>query len=219
MNGVHDLGGMDNFGPIDIEQDEPIFHQDWERDIFGLTISTLASGYFKIDEVRRKTEEMPPVDYLKASYYEKWVFTLESIMVEKDVLTWEEIKAGKSLREEGVRLPPVPKEAIQHAMTNPVPVRIDADIPAKFKVGDHIITKNMNPKNHTRLPRYTRGKRGVIEQHHGIFVLPDANAHGGVEKPEHNYTVKFSAAELWGDENPPKDFVYIDLFDSYMEPA
>lgn len=217
MNGVHDLGGMDNLGPMDIEQNEPVFHHAWERDIFRMMISILASGYFNIDEVRRKTEEMPPADYLNASYYEKWVYTLENIMVEKDVLTWDEINAGKSLREEGVRLPPVPVEGVQHAMTCPVPVRLDVDVPASFKVGDQIITKNINPKHHTRMPRYIRGKRGVIEQHHGIFKLPDTNAHGAVETPEHNYTVKFNGLELWGDEACANDFVYIDLFDSYME--
>ena len=113
MNGVHDLGGMDNMGPISIEANEPVFHDDWERYIFGLTIAMMSSGYFQIDEVRRETELMPPVDYLGANYYEKWLFTLENLMVEKDVLTRDEIKAGKSLREEGHKLLPAPKELFE----------------------------------------------------------------------------------------------------------
>ena len=219
MNGVQDLGGMDNMGPVNIEQNEPVFHEDWERKIFAMTLAIMGAGYFKTDEVRRETELMPPADYLNAIYYEKWLYSIENLMVEKDALTWEEIEAGKSLREEGMKLPPLPKEGAEFVMSNPVSVRVEGDIPARFKVGDRVFAKNMNPFHHTRIPRYIRGKYGVIEQHHGMFLLPDTNAHGGPDTPEHNYTVKFSATELWGDESPSNDFVYIDLFDSYMEPA
>lgn len=220
MNGVHDLGGMDNLGPINIEQNEPVFHEDWEKEVFGMTLAIMASGYFKTDEVRRETELMPPADYLKASYYEKWLFSLENILVEKDVLTQEEVDTGKPIRQSGgMALPPVPLEMMQYAMCNPVPVNLDVDVPQKFNVGDDIVAKNINPVHHTRLPRYIRGKRGVIESHHGIFLLPDTNAYGGPDKPQHVYNVKFSAADLWGDESPRNDYIYIDLFDDYMDPA
>lgn len=218
MNGVHDLGGMDNFGPIVREQGEPVFHEDWERQIFTLTIAMMATGYFKIDEIRRTAELIPPAQYLSVTYYEKWLLALENILPEKDVLTREEIESGESLRQgAGTVLPSISKENIQYAMTNPLPVNLDIDLDAKFKVGDQIIAKNINPFHHTRLPRYIRGKQGIIEQDHGVFLLPDTNAHGGPDKPQHVYNVRFSAKELWGDDAHPKDSIYIDLFDDYMD--
>lgn len=217
MNGVHDLGGMDNMGPISIEANEPVFHDDWERYIFCLTIAMISSGYFQIDEVRRETELIPPVDYLAASYYEKWLFTLENLMVEKNVMTWEEIKAGKSLREEGHKLLPAPKELVEMIMTTSNSARKELDTSPKFAIGESIIAKNINPFHHTRIPRYVRGKRGVIEDNSGAFLLPDKNAYGDSDHPEYSYTVKFSATELWGEDSPKNDFLYVDLFESYME--
>jgi nitrile hydratase len=218
MNGIHDLGGMDNCGPIPREENEPVFHEDWERTIFALTIAMLPSGYCKIDEIRRTTENIPPAIYLQAKYYQKWLLTLESILLEKDVLTKEEIETGRSIRTEGgFKLPAAPKEMLQFAMSNPVPANLDVDIASKFHSGDKIIAKNIHPLHHTRIPRFIRGKRGVVEKDHGVFLLADTNAHGGPDKPQHVYTVKFTARELWGDDAPAKDTVCISLYDDYMD--
>ena len=218
MNGIHDMGGMDNFGPVIAEENEPVFHDDWERTIFSLTIALLPAGYCKIDEIRRITENMPPAQYLQAKYYEKWIYTLEQIALEKDILTEEEIATGKSVRKEGGNMrPAVPREMVEYAMTNPILASVDVDIPAKFKVGDKIIAKNIHPLHHTRLPRYIRGKRGIVEHDHGIFLLADTNAHGGPDSPQHVYTVLFTARELWGEDAPAKDSVCIDLHDDYMD--
>ena len=218
MNGIHDLGGMDNFGPVVPEDNEPVFHEDWERKIFALTIAMFPAGYCNVDEMRRTTECIEPAVYLRAKYYQKWLLTLESIVLEKDVLTEEEIENGRSIRQEGgFKLDAVPAEMIQYAMSNPISARVDKDIEAKFKVGDKIIAKNLNPYHHTRIPRYIRGKCGVIEQDHGVFLLADTNAHGGPDRPQHVYTVKFTARELWGEEAAPKDTLCIDLHDDYMD--
>jgi nitrile hydratase subunit beta len=219
MNGVHDLGGMDNFGPILVEENEPVFHEDWERTIYALTIGLLPAGYCNIDEVRRTTENIEPTVYLQAKYYQKWLLTLESILIEKDVLTQEEIDQGKSIRTEGGdNRPAAPKEMLQFAMTKPLPANVDIEVEAKFTVGDQIVAKNMHPLHHTRIPRYIRGKRGVIIQHHGVFLLADTNAYAGPDKPQNVYSVQFSARELWGDEANAKDTVCIDLHDDYMDP-
>ena len=218
MNGIHDLGGMDNFGPVKAEENEPVFHDDWERTIYSLTNALIPAGYFCVDEIRRTVETIPPAQYLQAKYYEKWLYALEMIALEKDILTKEEIMTGQSVRKEGGNVrPAVTKEMIEYAMTNPIPVNLDVDIPAKFKAGDKIIAKNIHPLHHTRLPRYIRGKRGLVEHDHGIFLLPDTNAHGGPDSPQHVYTVRFTARELWGEEAPAKDSVCIDLFDDYMD--
>ncbi len=218
MNGIHDMGGMDNFGPVTAEENEPVFHEDWERKIFSLMISLLPAGYCNLDEIRRITETIPPAQYLRARYYEKWLYTLEMMALEKDIFTKEEIATGKSIRQEGGNMrPAVPREMVEYAMTSPIPASLDLDIEAKFKAGDKIIAKNIHPLHHTRLPRYVRGKCGVVEHDHGIFLLPDTNAHGGPDKPQHVYTVRFTARELWGEEAPAKDSVCIDLFDDYMD--
>lgn len=218
MNGIHDIGGMDNIGPLDREENEPVFHEDWERLIFADTLAMLGAGYFKTDEIRSAIEWMPPADYLNASYYEKWLYGLSALLVDKNVITEAELDAGRSLGEGDMRLPPLPKEAAEFVMTNPVPAGADVDVPPRFQVGDEILTRNINPRHHTRLPRYVRGKRGLIEKDYGVFPLPDAVAQGESDRAQHVYSVRFTARELWGDDAPAQDSLYIDLFDDYMEP-
>lgn len=219
MNGIHDLGGMDNIGPVVREENEPVFHADWEGKVFANTLAMLAAGYFKTDEIRRAIEWIPPAQYLQSSYYERWLLGLSMLLVEKDIVTQEELDTGRSRRQEGgMTLPPLPKEAAEFVMTNPVPASLDVDIAPRFAVGDPVMTRNINPLNHTRIPRYVRGKRGVVQDVQGVFLLPDTNAHGGPDKPQRVYTVRFAARELWGDEAPEKDALYIDMFDDYLDP-
>lgn len=218
MDGIHDMGGMDNFGPVVPEQNEPVFHEDWERTVFAHLIAMLGAGYFSVDEVRRATEMIPPAKYLNSSYYEKWLESALALLYEKGVLTPEEIEQGKSLRE-GTKRPPLPKQGAEFVLNNPVPASLDVEVAPKFKPGDRIVTRNMHPHHHTRIPRYVRAKRGVVEKDYGVFLLPDTNAHGGPDTPQHVYSVRFTARELWGDSAPPNDSLYIDLFDGYMEHA
>lgn len=89
----------------------------------------------------------------------------------------------------------------------------------KFKPGDRVVARNLNPTHHTRLPRYVRGKSGVVEHDHGVFVFPDTSAHHLGPHPQHVYSVKFSCRELWGPEGSARDHLYIDLWDEYMDRA
>lgn len=222
MNGVHDLGGMDNLGTIEREVDEPVFHADWERSMFASAIALLGAGYFELDEVRRSVEWMPPADYLDAAYYETWLFGICSLLEEKGLATAAELESGHPIPGAGSAPPPAPplsREFAEYMMNNPVPASVDADVAPRFRVGDRVLTRNINPRAHTRLPRYARAKHGVIEQDHGVFPLPDANAHGAPPRPQHCYSVRFEARELWGEDAPAGDAVYIDLFDEYMESA
>ena len=220
MNGIHDIGGMDNIGPVNIEKDEPVFHDDWERKVYAMTLATMGAGIFVTDEVRYVTETIPPRDYLTFKYYEKWLYSLEQLMLQKNVVTREELESGKVMAPElTADVEAAPVERMQYGMNNRIPVFVETDIPPKFKAGDTIIARNINPLHHTRIPRYIRGRRGVVEQDYGIFLLPDTNAHGGPDKPQHVYNVRFSARELWGEDAPANDSVYIDLFDDYMDPA
>jgi len=94
MNGVHDLGGMHGLGPIDIEQDEPVFHHEWERRVFGMFLPVFATGAFNIDEFRHAIERMGP-KYLATSYYEHWLAAFETLLVEKGVISADEFAARR----------------------------------------------------------------------------------------------------------------------------
>lgn len=218
MNSVHDMGGMHNFGPIDIEANEPVFHDDWERRIFALMIGVLPAGYFNIDEMRRTVESIPPATYLSAGYYEKWLYAMEMIMVEKGIVSPEELKQGQSLQmNEDDILPAVKPEMVKLVMSKRTKVQVETEVEARFKPGDHVITRNMHPRHHTRIPRYARGKQGQVVEDNGVFLLADTKAHGGPNTPEHVYSVRFSAQELWGEDAPATDSVCINLFDSYLQ--
>ncbi|MDE0155634.1 MAG: nitrile hydratase subunit beta [Gammaproteobacteria bacterium] len=219
MNGIHDIGGMDNIGPVNIEKDEPVFHEDWESRVYAMTLATMGAGIFVTDEVRYVTETIPPADYLTFKYYEKWLYSLERMMLQKNMVTPEELESGEvSAPELTAGIEAASLERMAYGMKNRMPVFVDADIQPRFKAGDAIIARNINPPHHTRIPRYIRGRRGVVEMDHGIFLLPDTNAHGGPDKPQHVYSVRFSARELWGNDAPANDSLYIDLFDDYMDP-
>ncbi len=220
MNSIHDIGGMDNIGAVPIETDEPVFHADWESKVYAMTLATMGAGIFVTDEVRFMTETIPPQDYLSFSYYEKWLYSLEQMLLHKNVITQQELESGAvSAPELAAGIEAASLERMQYGMKNRMPVFVDSDLPPRFKAGDAIIARNLNPLHHTRLPRYLRGRRGVVELDHGIFLLPDTNAHGGPDSPQHVYSVRFSARELWGEDAPARDSLYIDLFDDYMDPA
>lgn len=219
MNGIHDLGGMDDFGPVCREAMEPVFHADWERRVFATAIALLGAGCFNLDEVRRATEWMPPMDYLQAHYYERWLYSLVTLLEEKGFATAAEIASGRAtVRRDAAWPQPLTPAAAAHLMTNPVPVNLELDISPRFCAGDLVVARNVHPLAHTRLPRYVRGRRGRIEENHGIFLLPDTNAHGGPEQPQHVYCVRFAARELWGDDAPAHDTVFVDLFEGYLQP-
>lgn len=202
VNGVHDMGGMDGFGPVVTEQNEPVFHEHWEgvvRAIFERT----AGRYFNTDEFRRSLERMPPNAYLRASYYEKWLFAIESILKEKGVVTDSEITSGRPSSPAPVPIPPQgsPPSGTSH-----------------FKPGDRVRTRNLHPKDHTRLPRYARGKRGIVRRNYGSFAFPDSNAHGRGPDFQPCYAIEFEASELWGPQATSGDRICIDLWESYIEP-
>lgn len=219
MNGIHDLGGMDNFGPVVAEPDEPVFHHDWERAVFANSLAVIGARYFNLDEIRRATEWMPPADYLRASYYETWLFALSSLLLEKGFLTPEELETGRAQGTGKDAPPPLTSDIAAFVMNNPVPTAVNVDSTPAFAVGTPIRTRNINPLRHTRLPRYARGRRGTIEQVYGAFHLPDANAHGEPDKVQYLYSVRISAREIWGEEASERDAFHLDLFESYLEGA
>ncbi len=211
MNGIHDLGGMHGLGPVQREANEPNFHEPWEGRTFAILNLAGATGLYNVDEVRHAIERMGPVAYLSTPYYVHWIHALEDIL------------AAKGLSEATSNPPGVghalPKEMVGPALATGASCRIAVDTPPRFQPGDRVVAKNINPASHTRLPRYIRGKTGVVQNGHGGFAFADTRAHGAGEKPQHVYSVRFSSQELWGPEASATDAVYIDLWDDYIDPA
>ncbi len=229
MNGVHDMGGMHGLGPVEPEKDEPVFHHEWERRAFALTVATGFLGTWNLDMGRFAREQMPPAEYLATSYYEHWLWGLEKLLEDKGLLTRAEIEArvaGGSPAPGSAARPPVGKglrvldaSNVERVLRHGRNARVDENVPARFKTGDSVVTRNINPLGHTRLPRYARAKRGVIAEDHGVWVFPDAHAAERGPQAQHCYSVRFTARELWGSHGGLRDHLYIDLFDDYLDLA
>ncbi|HKT59870.1 MAG TPA: nitrile hydratase subunit beta [Gemmatimonadales bacterium] len=200
MNGVHDMGGMHGFGPVPIEPDEPVFHAAWEGRVLALQARTRGRWYH-LDEFRNAIERMPAARYLDASYYERWLTALETLLVEKGVVTREELASGHTAA-------PAPEPA-------PRPPDDRPPLHPRFRTGDRVATRNAHPPGHTRMPRYARGRHGVVRTVNGPFLLPDTNAHSRSRDWEPVYAVEFSVRELWGLEG--NENVCVDLWESYLE--
>ena len=217
MNGVHDMGGMHGMGAIEREPDEPVFHAPWEARVYAITRALGAWRKWNIDAGRHQIELLPPAGYLRMSYYEKWLARNIELLVRHGLVTREEIAAGKPPAGSPASTPPLTLAGVPLALRRGSYIRPDAQVEARFTTGQHVRARNLNPAGHTRLPRYARGKRGVISRQHGIFVFPDTNAHFLGEQPQHVYSVRFAARELWGENASPRDSVYLDMWESYLE--
>jgi nitrile hydratase subunit beta len=218
VNGVHDMGGMHGMGPVVIEKDEPVFHAAWEARVYALQRATSFHGTWNIDMSRFSRERMPPAAYLAATYYERWLFGLQTLLVEEGLVTAQELATGRAATKAdataALRVSDVPAR-----MRGRLSARVAANVPPKFKPGDPVVARSINPVGHTRLPRYVRGRRGRIHLDHGVFTFPDTNAMSRDPKPQHCYSVRFDARELWGREVSARDSVYLDLFDDYLDAA
>lgn len=219
MNGGQDLGGMDGFGPIAPERDEPAFHADWERRAFALTIAMGATGEWNIDASRFARESVSPARYLTSTYYEIWAAGLERLCADRGLVAEEEIEAGRPLGPARPLSRKLVAADVEPAMRRGGPTNREPPRPARFAVGDRVRARTMNPRTHTRLPRYVRGHAGTVDLIHGCHVFPDVNAHGGGEDPQWLYTVRFHARELWGDDADPAAAMSVDAFEPYLEPA
>jgi len=203
MNGVHDMGGMDGFGNVEPEPNEPVFHAEWESRVLAMVRAMGAAGAFNIDMSRFYREMLPPDVYLASSYYKKWLLGLEDLLIDKGFVDAEEITMGHALE------PATPLK--RGKFERP------AQAPAKFKIGDRARARNIHPATHTRLPRYVRGHVGVVERVHGCHVFPDSAAQEAGENPQWLYTVVFEGTELWGADTDPTLKVSIDAFEPYLE--
>lgn len=205
------------FGPVVPEADEPVFHADWERRVLALTVAMGATGSWNIDTSRHARERIPALAYWSSSYYEIWLVGLIKLLSERGLVSEAEAASGHVQ----VLAKPVKRvltaAAVPAALAKGGPANRASNTTARFRIGDSVRARNINPQGHTRLPRYARGKTGEIVLVHGTHVFPDSSAHGLGDDPRWLYTVRFPAKELWGKETP--DHVHIDLWEPYLEPV
>lgn len=217
MDGVHDLGGKQGFGPVAVTDGDAQFQHDWERRMWGMARAGILTN-LTIDWFRHGLERMVPADYLSNRYFDKWCANYMMIYVDNGQMTLGEVLAGH------VEAPgePAPVKTLDEVLAANRGGHISFEVPAgsapKFAVGDRVLTRRIMPVNHTRLPAYARNATGTVIARHGSHALPDKGALG-IHEGEHLYTVSFSAQELWGGDADPRDTVMLELWESYFVPA
>jgi nitrile hydratase len=225
MDGIHDLGGKHGFGRVDRRSQDSAFSQRWEAVVFALVNSLLGAGVARnIDHFRHAVERIDPVSYLNDGYYGRWLGGAETLLVEAGVLTQAEIDGRvRALGgPEDVRVAARPDtvatvEAAPGPAGDPVSgARRELEVAPRFGIGDRVSTVRAGRQGHTRLPAYVRGCVGEVRACHGGWVIPDSNAHGLGEQPQHLYTVAFAAEQLWGSECEDDTEVCVDLFEDYL---
>lgn len=216
MNGVHDMGGMQCYGPVLPEPDEPWFHDEWEKRAFAMTLAMGATGVWNLDMARAARESLPPRTYLSSSYYQIWFEALTRLLIEKGLVTEEEINGGKASAPAVPGVRTLRKENVAAVLAKGGPSDRAATTPARFQAGDAVRTRQMSPATHTRLPHYCRDKPGTVIGVRGTHVFPDTNATGRGESPQWLYTVQFEASELWGADTTASS-VCVDCWESYLE--
>jgi len=219
MNGGHDLGGMQGLGPVDPEPEsqEPVFHDEWERRAFTISVAAGFLGKWNIDQGRHARERQHPADYLRNTYYQNWLAGLETLLVEAGLLSESELASGHAEGGAGdVRV--LAAENVETVLMTGGPVTMEIDRAPRFQPGDTVRVVNIHPTGHTRAPRYARGRRGTIEISHGAHVFADRSSEG-TREGQPLYSVRFSARELWGEAASERDSVRIDLWEPHLEPA
>ncbi len=207
MDGIHDLGGMQGFGEVAVEADEPTFHEPWQATTFALMFAAqVVVRSHNVDEYRHSIERMNPAHYLQADYYERVLTGTASLLVEKGHLSAEDLQSRA-----GGLFPlsqPVAPSPMAGLTPQPDP---------RFSAGDRVRVLTINPSGHVRAPKFCRGHQGIVLHRAPKFGFPDTAAHGGERRKEHTYHVEFAAQDLWPGEGEANDFVVVDLWDSYLE--
>ena len=204
MDGVHDLGGKQGFGPIRYTHDATAFHERWEVRVNSLYAHAVRRGIFNMDEYRHAIERMDPRHYLTASYYERSLTSLATLCVEKGLIPREELEQ-RARGEFPLAMPSA-------AGRGNVPGR------ESFAVGDRVRVRLDSIAGHMRMPGYIRGKSGVVVGISPAYPFPDAHAHGVAAQDEPTYDVRFRSEDLWPG-SADAALVHVGVFESYLERA
>ncbi|MDE2793610.1 MAG: nitrile hydratase subunit beta [Gemmatimonadota bacterium] len=215
MNGIHDMGGMDGFGPVEREENEPVFHHHWEGRVYALNRAVRRWGRGRDwPGFRFVLENISPADYLRMSYYERWFHMIVNWLSGSGLVSEHELASGRP--DAGVRTP----EILPRADTSSLGFgRLDVAVAARFRPNDRVRARNLHPVAHNRQPRYVRGRVGTVVEDYGVYALQDSDGVGRqpCDLPQHVYSVRFEARELWGDRAAARDAVYVDLWEEYLE--
>ncbi|MCP2238238.1 nitrile hydratase subunit beta [Prauserella halophila] len=226
MDGVHDLGGRQGIGAVRPEPDEPVFHSDWERSVLTMFPAMAMAGAFNLDQFRAAMERIPAAEYLATRYFEHWIHSMTEHGVRAGIFDPQDLERRTRYYQQNPQEAPPKKakpeqvDALRQMISNGDEYRREVEAPPIFEVGDQVRVKPGASTTHTRRAGYVRGKAGEIVGVHGAYVFPDTNAIGGGDCPEHLYTVRFTGAELWGDEpNAANTIVHIDQWEPYLTTA
>ena len=208
VDGIHDLGGMQGLGPVVHSPAEPVFDDRWQAVARALLLVVAGAVQASGGEFRHSIERMEPGHYLTSSYYEHWLTAAATLAVEHGLVTRAELEARV-----GGRFP------VSGPVLAPPVVDAGPDVgQPRFGAGDRVRVRDWHPPGHTRCPGYVRGKAGVVVRVDGTYSVPDVEAHGAARRYEPTYSVRFDAAELWGDGQRGVS-VHVGLWDSYLEPS
>jgi nitrile hydratase subunit beta len=212
------MGGMDGFGPVVTRGSERPYDDRWEARVFAIA-SLMATEGLAAGSGRATREEMAPEDYLRASYYERWLWSSERRLERKGTIApgevdrWlERLRAGESMPHRAD--PELAARAVAAERQNEPLAPAGA---TRFRVGDRVRVRRMRPRGHTRCPRYVRGAVGLVEAVRGRDSFPDIGPYQGPSEPV--YAVAFDSDELFGPSGEGRWTVSLDLFESYLEGA
>jgi nitrile hydratase len=206
VDGVHDLGGLDGFGPVEHKDAEPYFAEAWERRAFRVMIGWLATQAPPGGKFRHSIERMSPEHYLSSSYYEHWLTGASTMAVESGFTTPDELE-----RRAGGRFP------LSQPDRGVLPDDLTPRNAPRYSVGDDVRVRAWHPPGHTRAPRYVQGKRGTVVRFDGAHSFDDIAAHGGGSVADPLYSVRFTSRELWGEAGSDGDVIHVDLFERYLQ--
>ena len=204
MDGVHDLGGKQGFGPVRYSNDAQAFHAQWELRANSLYVFAVRRGIFNMDEYRHAIERMEPRHYLAASYYERSLTSLATLLVEKGVVTHAELE-----QRAGGRFPLAAPSA---------PGRTNAMKRERFSPGDRVRVREDYVPGHVRMPAYIRGKIGIVVSESPAYPFPDAHAHAVEAEDEPTYDIRFRSEDLWPN-SADSALIHVGVFQSYLERA
>ncbi|MGZ2256984.1 nitrile hydratase subunit beta [Roseobacter sp. A03A-229] len=223
MTRPHDMGGRYGDGPVVPEPEQPIFEAEWHKRALAITLAAGTLGKWNLDVSRHAREGLPPKDYVRFSYYEKWIAALTDLLVESNLVSRADLT--KALPDQSPMAETTLRaEAVAAVLAKGGPATRPSEVAQLFQPGDAVRTRRIAANvlvdgGHTRLPQYAAGATGRIVRYHGTHVFPDSSAHRLGDAAEPLYAVAFPASELWSHPEHPRDEVILDLWQSYLGPA
>ena len=213
------MGGRPDIRRLDIMLSDLKFKEDWEKDVFAITLALGFSGLWNLDRSRYARESLEPTDYLQFTYFEKWLAGLINLLGENGIIK-DGKESGDDLKKSSFRV--LEAKNVKKLLHMGGPTKRDSTTEKNFNLGETVSVRANNSntrveKGHTRLPDYVKGRTGKVIAYHGSHVFPDANAHFLGESPEALYSIEFKSQDLWGKCEHVEDTVVVDLWESYLE--